>query len=114
MKKIAVVGCGVYMDSGNGCPGEWRCLKAAALGDGTFDEPHQVVGFLKCLCPGRSTVNNAGMMVKVSQSDPDAVYLSSCLVNAKPGCPYFEPAELASMLETKLGLPVILGTHDYH
>ena len=33
MKKVAVIGCGAYMDSGYGCPGEWRCLKAAALGD---------------------------------------------------------------------------------
>jgi len=38
MKKVAVVGCGAYMDSGYGCPGEWRCLKAAALGEGEFDE----------------------------------------------------------------------------
>jgi hypothetical protein len=30
MKKVAIVGCGSYMDSGYGCPGEWRCLKAAA------------------------------------------------------------------------------------
>ena len=54
------------------------------------------------------------MMVKLSQTNPDVVHLSSCLANAKPGCPYFEPTELASMLEAKLGLPVILGTHDYH
>lgn len=43
MKKVAVVGCGSYMDSGYGCPGEWRCLKAATMGDGKFDEPSQVV-----------------------------------------------------------------------
>jgi predicted metal-binding protein len=114
MKKALIVGCGAYMDTGYGCPGEWRCLKAAALGDGTFVEPHQVVGFLKCLCPGRSTVANAGMMAKLSQTNPDVVHLSSCLANAKPGCPHFEPVELAAMLEAKLGLPVILGTHDYH
>ena len=34
MKKIGIIGCGSYMDSGYGCPGEWRCLKAAAVGDG--------------------------------------------------------------------------------
>jgi hypothetical protein len=38
MKKVMVVGCGAYMDSGYGCPGEWRCLKAATLGEGSFDE----------------------------------------------------------------------------
>ncbi|MDH3964478.1 MAG: CGGC domain-containing protein, partial [Deltaproteobacteria bacterium] len=42
MKKVMVVGCGAYMDSGYGCAGEWRCLKAAALGEGKFDEPSQV------------------------------------------------------------------------
>jgi hypothetical protein len=31
MEKIAIVGCGAYMDTGYGCVGEWRCLKAAAL-----------------------------------------------------------------------------------
>jgi predicted metal-binding protein len=51
MKKVAIVGCGAYMDSGYGCAGEWRCLKAAALGEGKFDEPCQVVGFVKCECP---------------------------------------------------------------
>jgi len=48
MEKIAVVGCGAYMDSGYGCPGEWRCLKAAALGEGKFEEPSSVVAFVKC------------------------------------------------------------------
>ena len=43
MEKVVVVGCGAYMDSGHGCPGEWRCLKAAALGEGTFENPSQVV-----------------------------------------------------------------------
>ncbi len=42
------------------------------------------------------------------------VILEQPLVNATPGSAYFEPAELAAMLETKLGLPVILGSHDYH
>lgn len=114
MKKILIVDCGAYMDSGYGCPAEWRFLKAAAMGEGSFTEPHLVVGFLKCQCPGRSTAANAGMMTKLSQTDPDVVHFSSCLANAKPGCPYFEPAELASILEAKLGLPVIMGTHDYH
>ena len=67
MKKVLVVGCGAYMDSGYGCPGEWRCLKAAALGEGCFDEPAQVTAFVKCECPGRSLVNNAGMAIKLSE-----------------------------------------------
>jgi predicted metal-binding protein len=114
MKKVAVVGCGAYMDSGYGCPGEWRCLKAAALGEGEFDEPAQVVSFVKCTCPGRNLAPNIGMAVRLSEIKPDEVRLSSCLVNAKPGCPYATAEELARIIEKKIGVKVILGTHDYH
>ena len=114
MKKVAVIGCGAYMDSGYGCPGEWRCLKAAALGEGKFDEPSQVVWFVKCQCPSRSTLANVGFAMKVSEMKPDAIYLSSCLANAKPDCPYRSADELAKMLKDKTGIEVVLGTHDYH
>jgi predicted metal-binding protein len=114
MKKVAVIGCGAYMESGYGCPGEWRCLKAAAMGEGTFGEPSQVIALVKCQCPGRSTAPNLGMAAKLSEMKPDAVYLSSCLASAKPGCPYVTAEDLAKILENKTGLPIILGTHDYH
>jgi predicted metal-binding protein len=114
MKKVAVVGCGAYMDSGYGCPGEWRCLKAAACGEGSFDEESAVVAFVRCECPGRSVVPNLGMAMKLSEVKPDVIHLSSCLVNAKPGCPYATPEELAQIIENKTGIKVIAGTHDYH
>jgi len=114
MKKVAVVGCGAYMDSGYGCPAEWRCLKAAALGEGNFDEPSQVIAFLKCACPGRSLVPNMGLALKLSEMKPDVIHLSSCLVNAKPGCPYSNAEEMAQILEARTGIKVIMGTHDYH
>jgi predicted metal-binding protein len=114
MEKVAIVGCGAYMDSGYGCPGEWRCLKAAALGEGKFENPVQVVGFVKCECPGRTLVPNMGMTMKLSEIKPDAIYLSSCLVNAKPGCPYSSADEMAEILENKTGIRVIQGTHEYH
>jgi predicted metal-binding protein len=114
MENVAIVGCGAYMDSGYGCPGEWRCLKAAAMGDGNFDAPARVVAFVKCECPGRSVAPNVGMAAKLSEMEPDAIYLSSCLVNAKPGCPYTSADEIAAVLENKTGVRVIQGTHDYH
>ncbi len=114
MKTVAVIGCGAYMESGYGCPGEWRCLKAAALGEGKFGEPSQVISFVRCECPGRSTAPNLGMAVKLSEMKPDAVYLSSCLVSARPGCPYATAEDLAKILEDKTGLLIILGTHEYH
>lgn len=114
MKEIAIIGCGAYMDGGYGCPGEWRCLKAAARGEGKFEEPVQVVSFLKCQCPGRNTAPNMGMAIKISETKPEAIYFSSCMVGAKPGCPYASAEEMAEIITGKTGIPVVLGTHDYH
>ena len=114
MEKVAVVGCGSYMDQGYGCPGEWRCLKAACLGDGNFQNPSQVVALIKCECPGRTVVPSIGMAMKLSEIKPDKIYLSSCLANAVPGCPYTGAKGLADILEKKIGIKVVLGTHDYH
>jgi len=113
MQKVLIVGCGAYMDAGYGCAGEWRCLKAAALGEGKFSTPVQVVGFIRCECPGRTIVSNIGMAMKLSEIRPDTIYLSSCLVDARPGCPYVPVEDMVKILESKIGLPVILGTHEY-
>ncbi|HIC85136.1 MAG TPA: CGGC domain-containing protein [Desulfobacterales bacterium] len=114
MEKVFVIACGSYMDNGYGCPGEWRCLKAAALGEGTFSEPAQVIGFLRCECPGRPMISNINMAMKLSEIKPDKIYFSTCLANAKPECPYKVPEELAGLIEEKLGIEVVQGTHDYH
>ncbi|MBW1992187.1 MAG: CGGC domain-containing protein [Deltaproteobacteria bacterium] len=113
MKKVMIVGCGAYMESGYGCPGEWRCLKAAALGEGTFTEPVQVLAMLKCVCPGRSLPSNVGMAIKLSEIKPDAIYMSTCMAKGKPECPYRKPEEVSQLIEAKVGIPVILGTHEY-
>ncbi len=114
MKNIMIVGCGAYMDSGYGCSAEWRCLKAAALGEGNFEEPVRVVGFSRCECPGRTIVSNIGVAIKMSGIKPDLIYFSTCLSKAKPGCPYGTPEDFAHMVEEKTGVKVIHGTHDYH
>jgi predicted metal-binding protein len=115
MKKVAIIGCGSYMDAGYGCVGEWRCLKSAAMGDGKFaGEPVSVIGFIKCECPGRATVPNLGHLIKATGITPDAVYLSSCMVGAKPACPYMPLEDKVAFIAEKTGLPVIQGTHDYH
>jgi predicted metal-binding protein len=114
MEKVAIVGCGSYIDQGYGCPGEWRCLKAASQGDGTFKNSSQVIAFVKCECPGRTVIPSIGMAIKLSEVKPDKIYLSSCLANAVPGCPYTEAKDLAKIIEEKIGIKVISGTHDYH
>ena len=113
MKKVAIVSCGAYVDSGYGCPGEWRCLKAASLGEGSFDEPSTVVSFVTCECPGRTVAPNLAMAERLSEIKPDTIYFSTCLAKAKPDCPYFKPEELAKIVENKTGIEVVLGTHDY-
>ncbi len=114
MEKIAIVGCGAYMDTGYGCAGEWRCLKVAVLGEGEIEKPSSVVSFVKCECPGRSLVANTALAIKMSEIKPDKIYLSTCLANAKPDCPYSTNEEKAKMLENKTGVKVVIGTHDYH
>lgn len=114
MKQVAIIGCGAYMDSGYGCPGEWRCLKSAAMGEGKFDEPMSVISFLKCQCPGRSTAANLGLSFKMGETKPEVIHLSSCMAGAKPGCPYASAEEMAEIITANTGVPVILGTHDYH
>jgi len=113
MKKVMVVSCGHYMDSGYGCPGEWRCLKAAALGEGKFAEPAAVTSFVKCECPGRPLLSNMGMAMKLSEIKPDVIHLTSCMAGAKPGCPYLKMDEISVMITEKFGIPVVMGTHEY-
>ena len=52
--------------------------------------------------------------MKVSEMKPDAIYLSSCLANAKPACPYSTAEEISQLIQGKTGLPVILGIQEYH
>ena len=114
MEKVAIVGCGTYMNQSHGCPGEWRCLKAASQGDGKFEAPSAVVAFVKCQCPGRTVIPSLGMATKLSEIKPDKIYLSACLANSVPRCPYTNPSDLAGFIKEKTSIDVILGTHDYH
>lgn len=113
MKKVLLVGCGAYMDSCYGCPGEWRCFKAAALGEGAFTEPVQVISLVRCQCPGRTLPANVGLAIKMSEMKPDAIYMSTCMAKAKPECPYTSPEQMAQFIEGKTGIPVTMGTHEY-
>lgn len=114
MEKIIIVGCGEYMDATYGCPGEWRCLKAANLGEGFIKTQSQVTGFIRCECPGRTLISTIKMQIKLSGIAPDKIYLATCLAHSKPGCPYTATTKRVKMLETALDIEVISGTHDYH
>ena len=113
MAKVAIIYCGQYVNSGFGCPGEWRCHKAAALGEGNFQEPSQIIFWIKCECPGHTILSNTKMAMKLAEIKPDAIYLSSCMVNSWPKCPYFDLNELEQKLKESFQLPIIKGTHSY-
>ena len=111
--NILVIGCGSYMDAGYGCPGEYKCINAVKEKNGTFaeyDDP-VIVGFLRCQCPGRATINNIGMVKKNVQVD--AIHLSNCMVKAQPMCKNHDFDKFKEMVEEKFGVPCILGTHAY-
>ncbi len=102
------------MESGWGCPGDWRCLKAAALGEHSIDEPASVVSFVSCECPGRTLVPTLGMAAKLSEIKPDVIHFSTCMAKAQPPCPCIKAKEMAKLVEEKTRIKVVLGTHDYH
>jgi len=80
-------------NSGYGCRGEWRCLKAATLGKGNSVSPCQVVTFVRREGPGRSLISNLETAIKLSEIKPeDKIYFSSCLASPTPGCPYLTRA----------------------
>jgi len=115
MEKVMMIGCGEYIDSGYGCQGEWRCLKAVALGEGDFKGgSSQVISFIRSECPGRTLIANLNMTMKLVDIRPDKIYLSSCLANSVPTCPYFKPGEIAALIKEKKGIEAVSGTHDYH
>ncbi|WP_066635219.1 CGGC domain-containing protein [Desulfolucanica intricata] len=111
--RVLIVSCGSYASQGYGCPGEWKCLKAANDKEGEFSayDSAQVVGFLECECSGRQLIPNIGYVKK--NSDFDVIHLSTCMVNAWPGCPYMDIDELVKKIEGKFGVKVVKGTHNY-
>ncbi|MCF8012435.1 MAG: CGGC domain-containing protein [Clostridiales bacterium] len=111
--RVLIVACGAYVSEGYGCPGEWKCLKAAADKEGHFSEYDEakVVGFLNCECPGRTLISNIKCVKK--NVDFDVVHFSTCTVNAWPGCPYMDIDELAKKIENTFGVKVVKGTHQY-
>ena len=112
--KALIVSCGAYQANGYGCPGEWKCLTAAAKKEGQFADYDsvQVVGFLECECPGRQLIANIGCVKK--NTEFDVIHLTTCMVNAWPSCPYISDMdEMVKKIEEKFGVKVVKGTHNY-
>jgi predicted metal-binding protein len=101
------------MSTGTACPGDWKCFKAASLGEGKFGEQTEIMSFVRCDCPGRTVVPNVMMAIKLSGVKPDEIMLSSCMAMAKPDCPTLNMQQVAAILKDKTGVEVTMGTHQY-
>ena len=101
----------------------WIAVTAVGESGGVLRRPHWEKGVLRHLDRSfrfssvnarRSLASNMGLAIKLSGLKPDVIHLSTCLVNAKPGCPYSNAEDISKAVEDKTGVKVVVGTHDYH
>ena len=113
MPKVLIVACGSYAETSNSCVADWKCLSSAAEKKGPFarySDEVQVMGFLRCKCPGRSLVANIAMAKE--KTGFEIVHLTNCLAKAQPPCKNHDLDQLVQMIKEKTGAEVVLGTHD--
>ncbi|MDP8239323.1 MAG: CGGC domain-containing protein [Candidatus Hatepunaea meridiana] len=113
-KHIAIFYCKRIQD--HTCIACAKCFKAAPLKNGKFsqyDEEIEIVAMTDCGdCPG--LLMPRVPMIRTLGGHVDAVHLGTCVTQAKEHgeCP-LDLEEMKVKLEKKLGIPVIIGTHDY-
>jgi predicted metal-binding protein len=107
MKKIGIIICGRYKTCGGG-----KCLRAMRERVGGFslypeDEELQLVGYSYCGdCPGGNVEYVPEEMIK---NGAEVIHLATGLVVGYPPCPYIR--EFKEYIETRYGIPVVVGTH---
>jgi predicted metal-binding protein len=107
MKKIGIIICARYKDCGGG-----KCFRALRERRGGFarypaDEEVEIVGYSTCGgCPGGNVEYVPAEFLK---NGCDFVHLATGLVVGYPPCPNIR--EFKTFIETRYGLPVVVGTH---
>ena len=107
MRKIGIIICGRYQSCGGG-----KCLRAMRERAGAFsrypkDEPLELVGFSYCGgCPGG---NVEDVPEEMKKNGAEVIHLATGLVVGYPPCPRIR--EFKQFIETRYGLPVVVGTH---
>lgn len=107
MKKVAIIACARYRDCGGG-----KCFRALRERRGGFaqyapEEPVEIVGFAGCGgCPGG---NVEDVPTEFLKNGAHVVHLATGLVVGYPPCPNIR--EFKAFIETRYGLPVVVGTH---
>ncbi len=107
MKRIGIIICDRYRSCGGG-----KCFRSLRERRGGFsvypaDEPIEVVGFSSCGgCPGG---NIEYVPEEMKKNGADVIHLATGFVVGYPPCPYIR--DFKSFIETKYGIPVVVGTH---
>ncbi|MGA9751772.1 MAG: CGGC domain-containing protein [Acidobacteriota bacterium] len=107
MTRIGIIICDRY----RGCAGG-KCFRALRERVGAFSryasvEAVEIVGYSTCGgCPGGNVESVPSEMMK---NGAEAIHLATGLVVGYPPCPYL--GEFKAYIETRLGIPVIVGTH---
>ena len=107
MKRIGIIICDRYSYCGGG-----KCFRALRKRQGGFsyypaDESVEIVGYSTCGgCPGGNVEN---VPEEMKDNGAQVIHLATGLVVGYPPCPYIH--DLKTFIETKVGLPVIVGTH---
>ena len=113
MENVLVIGCGSYIDSVASCPGDWKCFKAARLGDGFFTDQTNILALIRCSCPGRAILSNIKVTMKFLDTQVDRIHISTCMAFAYPNCNYMDMQKLAKNIAEEYGVPVTMGSHKY-
>jgi predicted metal-binding protein len=107
MKKIGIIICARYQSCGGG-----KCFRAVREHAGGFArypkaEPIEVVGFSSCGgCPGG---NIEYVPEEMKKNGAEAIHLATGFVVGYPPCPFI--AQFKQFIESRYGLPVVVGTH---
>jgi predicted metal-binding protein len=105
--KIGIIICDRYRDCAGG-----KCFRSVQERKGAFsrypaDEPLEIVGYTSCGgCPGGNIEYTPEEMLK---NGVQTIHLATGLVVGYPPCPWLD--YFKDFIETKYGVPVVLGTH---
>lgn len=107
MTKIGIVICARYQSCGGG-----KCFRALRERAGAFaryakEESVEVVGFSFCGgCPGG---NIESVPEEMKKNGAQVIHLATGLIVGYPPCPHLR--RFKEYIETRYGLPVVVGTH---
>ncbi len=107
MTRLGIIICARYQSCGGG-----KCFRALRERAGAFarypkEDPVEIVGFSYCGgCPGG---NIESVPEEMKKNGAQVIHLATGLIVGYPPCPRIR--EFKTFIETRYGLPVVVGTH---